>query len=145
LTPEEKIALLAAANWPRPIPVDADHMEMNWAIRTTERIDASVVDWSPSLQIGAETVLQESWTHVYKPDQIAEATPRVRVVFVDENHMVVRMTSKTKGIATGDPGMGAVISILQQLNNRVGIADLQGIPRRFWIFLQTKTDQPPQR
>jgi hypothetical protein len=132
MSAEDVVARLAIASWPKAIGVEGDRKELNWAIRTEVSVDPTITELGPELEAVGRISVTEAFGGLYSEKKLSTTMPSVKVVFIDERHLVVRITIDAGGLGASDPGMAAVIGVLGSIDSRFGVEELQGYPRRFW-------------
>lgn len=68
--------------------------------------------------------------------RVDEGIPRVVGVRIDDHHLVLEVICRKSVYAIGDETAVATWGVLRAADREWTIDDLQGIPRRYWLWLQ---------
>jgi hypothetical protein len=121
-----------------PVPGDDTREQRNWAVRFSEELPPG---WN-SERVGsianraAEVAVEHACVERGIHDLDARAhRPAVRLVAVDERHVLVNVTTLRVAADRADTCLVAAGAALRALEAEAAIADLQGIPRSAWRLL----------
>lgn len=133
------IERLTAHATPNRMPIEGDgrREQMNWVVRSVEDIPIGFQpeEASRSLSAAAEAVVADARTARGLPAHLDSGRPTVRLVLVDEHHLIVTVATLRQAEDQAHEYLVAASAALSALDKRLAIDDIQGIPRRFWRLL----------
>lgn len=134
------IEQLTAYSRPSRLPIEGDERreQRNWIVRHAEDLPAEFNpdDVSRALSTEAASAIAKARAaRGLAAQDLGPHLPVVRLVLVDERHLVVNVSTIKQEEDVAHEYLVAASAALSILDERVPIEDIQGIPRRFWRLL----------
>jgi hypothetical protein len=131
---EKEISNLVGYSFPAALPVEGrpDWLRRNWVLRTSREIDeATCATLGELVTRNIRAALSDSGVSAGDLDRGA---PVIAINVLDARHAIVStdFMAPDSGLNLGDAAMAATWGALQQLDARLDIDELEGLPRRFW-------------
>jgi hypothetical protein len=129
---------LAAFSSPNIATTEEGRRRQVWvvrALRSWGEEESAVLKMASDLQAQAWSVLLDRYQQIHDLESLRDARPEVRLILMDELHAYVVVEMGNGGLARSNPGTMATFEVLRGIDERIGVDDLQGVPRRFWLFL----------
>jgi hypothetical protein len=130
------IERLTAHFMPHPLLVEGDtaREQRHWVVRITDRLPA---DWnaeatSEQLNCNAVSAVRDARSARGLELREGPCVPQVRAVLIDEQHVLVSITSVKLEKDDAHAWLVAASAALRTLEKSLPVDDIQGIPRRFW-------------
>ena len=130
---------LVGDGYPIAAPVPGGRLRRNWIVRVAHPLppDSIVASLEATLANEASATMVAAYGEVSNTAQLMSARPVVALLRLDDEHLVVRIEFADHEHAVGDSAAISQWGVLQSLDREIEIADLQGIPRRFWFPLRS--------
>jgi hypothetical protein len=130
------IERLTAHSMPHPLLVEGDtsREQRHWVVRIADRLPA---DWnaeatSEQLNCDAVSAVRDARSARGLELRGGPFVPQVRAVLIDEQHVLVSITSVKLEKDDAHAWLVAASAALRTLEKSLPVDDIQGIPRRFW-------------
>jgi hypothetical protein len=117
---------------------DERREQRNWIVRHAEDLPAEFNRDDVSRALSGEAVSAVAKARAGRglvAQELGVHSPVVRLILVDERHLVVNVTTIKQEQDDAHEYLVAASAVLSILDKMVPIEDIQGIPRRFWRLL----------
>lgn len=130
---ETYLGTVAASSWPRAMQSERDEfVSYHWAATLSEPLTAPVESIEDAVCAAADEGVRKAESEAgMKPSAMRS---RVRLRKIDDIHILVRVDVEKEDRVNS--WLVASSWALRALDERAAIADLQGIPRRYWLILR---------
>jgi hypothetical protein len=72
------------------------------------------------------------------------AVPEVELVRVDDSHVISWIVTGNPNEIGSEVTMMGLVEVLRKLDERIVIQDLQGMPKQYWVVLNSEDRSDPQ-
>src|SRR5262249_8032572 len=119
-------------------------LRRNWIARTASSLpnDETLSEVQRAVEEDAFIKIREAYSSAATLQQLSEARPTVTLVRLDEHHLIVRVEFAEPAKSVGDTAAISQWGVLQLLDRRFRLDDLQGIPCEHWFPLRAAREAP---
>ena len=132
------ISELVGDAYPVAVPLDAGRLRRNWIARTVDKLpdEATLSEMQRTLEDEAFASIVAAYSCSVTSVALSAVRPSVELVRLDDLHLVVRIGFAGPELAVGADSAISQWGVLQAVDRRMRLGDLQGLPADLWFFLR---------
>lgn len=137
------ISELVGEAYPVAVAVDG-RLRRNWVARTVGPVpdEEALAQLHRKLEQHTNTSITAAYASSTPPQDLARARPSIRLLRLDDRHVIVRVEFAEADKSVGDAAAIAQWGVLQTLDRELPIEELQGIPADYWFALRGGRQAP---
>lgn len=132
------IAELVGEAYPAAVTLENGHVRRNWIARTEDALpsEADLTTVGGLLEGDAATSIKAAYSAAATAEAVDQARPSVRLIRLDDHHLIVRIEFAPPEATVGDAAVISQWGVLQALDRRLRLDELQGLPCAYWFPLR---------
>ena len=132
------ISDLVGEAYPVAVALEGGRLRRNWIARTVDILPGEVTldRLQRFLEDDAIASIRAAYSSSVAAEALSAASPSVRLVRLDDRHLVIRTEFAGPEIAVGSSAVISQLDVLQAVDQRMRLDDLQGRPWDCWFFLR---------
>ena len=132
-------SLIQFANFlPRAIPRDNDRWRRGWVVRSERPVsaDTDMLNLSKELERRAQEKMRQRLAENFGVVLNEKDCPTVEAIRVDARHIILWIETEDPQ-KSGGLTLEGQVEVLYAFDEMLGVEELQGMPKRYWIFFVT--------
>jgi len=132
------IAELVGDAYPAAVTLESGYIRRNWIARTEDALpsEADLTTVGGLLETDAATSIKAAYSEAATTEAVEQACPSVRLIRLDDHHLIVRIEFARPQATVGDAAVISQWGVLQALDRRLRLDELQGLPCAYWFPLR---------
>lgn len=132
------ISELVGDAYPVAVALDGGRLRRNWIARAVDVLpdEAALSELQRVVEDEAIASIRAAYSSSVSAEALAGALPSVRLVRLDDRHLIVQTEFAGPDLAVGSSAAISQLEVLQAVDQQIRLDDLQGLPWDFWFFLR---------
>ena len=132
------ISELVGQAYPIAVALEGGRLRRNWIARTVDVLPDEVTldKLQRIVEDEAITSIRAAYSSSVTEEALAAALPSVKLVRLDDRHLIVRTDFAGPDLAVGGSAVISQLDVLQSVDHQMHLDDLQGLPWDCWFFLR---------
>jgi hypothetical protein len=117
--------------------VSGIRMRRDWIVRSVDLLpdDLAIAEMQSAIVESVFRILVDAYSSSVTTEEMGNIKPAVQLVRLDDLHLLVRIESAAPSASIADDITIVHCGVLQRLDRKIEIDDLQGLPASRWFFL----------
>jgi hypothetical protein len=132
------VSELVGESYPVAAAVEGGRLRRNWIARSANvlPVESALREIQAGLEEAASKAITEAYSSAATTEALSRACPSVTLVRLDDFHIAVRIEFASPEQSVGDAAATSQWGVLQGLDRKIRLDELQGIPCEHWFPLR---------
>lgn len=132
------ISELVGDAYPTAVAVEGGRLRRTWIARTVPVLpdDTQIGEMQRALEENAFSSIETAYSSSATGEALSAARPSVRLMRLDDHHLVVRIEFAGPEKTVGDAAAISQWGVLQAIDRGLHLDELQGLPCEYWFPLR---------